>query len=317
MQRPNNRMFYPSLCLLAIVFSVTSFAQDNHVWPVKVQKEYSKTYPVGTELVALMNRYGKMTIETWDKNEVKVEAVISIGGQTNESANRLLERISIKDEKKSDAIEFKTEFGDKTFNWSDDNTGGHEMRIDWVVRIPASAKLYAENNFGPLTIGDYKGEAEFVCKYGTLTAGKLSNCKSVRVDFGKAVIESLTDSKMNFRYSRIDIAKLSGTITGELQFCNSTDLPVDNSLKKLELKNNYSSLYLITAKDFSATYDITTNNARATGKGDIVLKEEVKAPANGVRYVSYSPNKHYTGSIGKGGGTEIVIKSNFGNIRFL
>ncbi len=317
MQHADKRLLFPIFCLLALFFSAPVLSQDNHVWPVKVQKEYTKTYPVGSETVAVMNRHGKMVIEIWDKNEVKVDVQVSVGAQSNESAKKLLDRINIKDEKKTDAIEFKTDFGDKDVNWSDDNTGGHEMRIDWIVHVPANAKLYAENNFGPLTIGDYKGEAELVCKYGTLTAGKLSNSKSIRVEFGKAVIESVTDAKLNFRYSRIDISKLSGTITGELQFCNSIDLPVDNSLKKLELKNNYSSLYLLTAKDFSADYDITTNNARVSGKNDIVIKEEIKEPANGVRYATYTPNHHYVGSLGKGGGVQILIKSSFGNIRFL
>jgi hypothetical protein len=45
--------------------------------------------------------------------------------------------------------------------------------IDFTVHLPANAKLVAENDYGPLTIGDYKGEAELYCRYGTLTAGKL------------------------------------------------------------------------------------------------------------------------------------------------
>lgn len=294
----------------------TIIAQEssNYVWPVKLQKDYSKSYPVGNETIALLSRYGKMTIETWDKNEVKVDAHISVGAQSNEYAKQVLDRISINDEKKDDNIRFVTQLG----NWDDNgNNGGHEMRIDMVVHVPANAKLYAENNFGPLTIGDFKGEAELVCKYGTLTAGKLINSKSVRVEFGKAIIESISDSKLVFRYSKVDINKLSGNIDGEFQFCNSIDMPVDNTLKKLELKNNYTSLYLMVPKDFSADYDITTNNARVTAKNDLVIKEEMSVAAVNSRTNNFSPNHKYAGSLGKGGGTLITIKSNFGNIRVM
>jgi hypothetical protein len=288
--------------------------KNSYTWPVKLQKDYTKTYPVASELLAVMSRYGKMTIETWDKNEIKVDAQISVSAQTNEYAAKMLERINITDEKKSDRIEFVTKPGD----WNDDNNnGGHEMRIDIVVHIPSNAKLYAENNFGPLTIGNYKGEAELVCKYGTLTAGTLNNSKSIRVEFGKAVIESVNDSKLLFKYSRVDIAKLSGTIEAEFQFCNSIDIPIDNSLKKLELKNNYTSLYFVTPKDFAADYEINTNNARVTAKYDTIKEEVPGTPTSYTRVSNFTPNHKYVGSLGKGGGTQITIKSNFGNIRFM
>jgi hypothetical protein len=304
------------VCLVACsVISADAQEKGSYVWPVKLQKDYTKTYPIGSETVVVMSRYGQMTIETWDKNEVKVDAHISVGAQTNELATQFLERISINDEKKADRIGFVTQLG----SWSDDGSnGGHEMRIDIVVHVPANAKLYAENDFGPLTIGNYKGESELVCKYGTLTAGNLSNCKSITVEFGKAFIESVSDSKLLFKYSRVDINKLSGNINGEFQFCSSIDMPVDNALKKLELKNNYTSLYLVVSKDFSADYDITTNNAKLTAKSDWVIKEEMPvSTASYTRINNYSPNHKYTGSLGKGGGTQISIKSNFGNIRIM
>jgi hypothetical protein len=316
-QTPNTKLTHmkPIACLTILLLACTTLhAQDTHIWPVKIQKEYSKSYPVGTDSIALKNRYGKMVIETWDKNEVRVDANISVSAETNEHASKLLERINITDSKNA-GIEFRTEFGDKNNNWYDDN-GGHEMRVDWIVHIPANAKLHAQNHFGPLTIGDYKGEAQLMCRYGTLTAGKISNSTLVSVEYGKAVIESITDSKIFFRYSRVDIGKLAGTVKGEMMYCNSVDLPIDNALKVLDLKNNYTSMYLMIPRDISADYDITTMNARLSSKNDIVIKEEQKEQPT-LRQVSYTSTHHYTGSLGKGGATKINIRSNFGNIRIL
>jgi hypothetical protein len=304
--------FISTLCFLLL--SASGISQQ--VWPVKLQKDYSKSYPVGTETVALLNKYGQMKIETWDRNEVKVEAKISVSAQSNEYANKMLERINVMDEKKTDRIEFRTELGDRNNGWSDDN-GGHEMRIDWTVHVPANAKLQAENDFGALTIGDYRGEASLLCKYGTLTAGKLANCKEIVSEYGKAVIESVSDSKLMFRYTRVDIGKLAGTIKAELQYCSSLDLAIDNSLKQLDLKSNYTSVYLLVPKDFSADYDISTTNARVSSKNELPIKEELKEQAAVVRQVAYTSNHHYVGSIGKAGGTQLLIRSNSGNIRIL
>jgi len=302
---------------IIILFSgIAAMGQEDnaHTWAVKLQKDYNKSYPVSNETLVLMSRYGKMTIETWDKNEIKVDAHISVGAQSNEYATQVLNRVSVVDEKKDDRIIFTTQIN----SWSDNSSnGGHEMRIDYTVHVPANAKLYAENNYGPLTIGDYKGEVELVCKYGTLTAGKLSNSKSVTVQNGRAIIESISDSKLLFRYSRIDIAKVAGKITGQFDYCNSIDMPVDNALKQLELNNNYTSLYLMAPSDFSADYDITTNNARVTGKNNFVIKEELAGTAVNSRTNNFSSNHKYAGSLGKGGGTQINIKSNSGNIRVM
>src|SRR6478735_11441324 len=137
--KTHTSFFTRTLLAYLVLFSAASaHAQEksSHIWPVKLQKDYSKTYPVGSELLAVMNRYGKMTIETWDKNEIKVDAQISVSAQTNEYAAKMLERININDEKKTDRIEFLTKLGD----WNDDNNnGGHEIRIDLVVHVPATA----------------------------------------------------------------------------------------------------------------------------------------------------------------------------------
>lgn len=308
---PSLRNQYRLIVLLTLMyFGLSAHAQEKekYVWAVKLEKKYNKFFPVSNETIALLNRYGQLTIDTWDKNEVQVDAQISVGAQNNEYANKLLEKITILDEKTNGKIEFKTQLE----NWNDNsNNGGHEMRIDITVHVPATAKLYAENNFGPLTIGDYKAEVELICKYGNLTTGKLSNPTSVTVEFGSAKVKSVSNCKLLFKYSKVDIAKISGNIEAEFQFCNSIDLPVDNSLQELVLKNNYTSLYLLAAKDFSAAYDITTNNARASGKNEWAIKEEKTDNK------TFQPNHRYTGILGKGGNTKISIKSNFGNVRVI
>lgn len=305
-----------SILLLAALVAIAPHLSGQHVWPVKVQKTYSKSYPLAGETVALVNRYGQMKIETWNKPEVMVEAIISVSSETNAFANSLLERINVLDEKKSDRIQFKTELQDNSNVWSSDS-GGHEMKIDWTVHLPANAKLNAQNSFGALTIGDYSGDATLWCRYGTLTAGNLTNCKSLTSEFGKAIIAGVSNSKLAFRYSRVDIAKLSGAVEAEFKYCSSVDLPVDNTLKSLQLNASYTGLYLLVPKDFAADYDITTSNARLTSKNGLEFREVDGEQQNNIRQVSFRSNHHYKGTMGRAGVTELTITSNFGNIRVL
>ena len=301
-------------CLFLAFLATCAVAQtstDNRSWPVKLEKNYSKSYPVGSEKVHLSNRFGAMDIQIWDKNEVKVEAVASVGAQSEEYAKSMLENIQITDEK-TDSIRFQTNIKSMNSSW-EENKGGYEMRINWKVYVPANAKICAQNDFGPMTIGDFKGEAELCSRYGSLQAGKLANARKVTVEFGRLTVESLTNTMLTCRYSRVDISSLSGEINAKFDFCNSIDLPLNNNLKKLDLKNNYTSLYVVLDRSFAGTYDIATTNARVSTKSDISISEE-KRPDN---TYGYNPNHKYTGSFGKGGNSHISIKSNFGNIRLL
>lgn len=303
---------YMIICMVLINNNYTQ-AQDNYKWAVTKQKDYSKSYPVGNETLSLKNQFGKMEIKTWDKNEIKVDIKIVVSTQEEDFANHLLEAIQIKDEKTTDEISFRTQIGDEKKGWSSNQSS--KMNIDYTVYLPAKAKLDATNSFGPMEFGDYSGEANITSSHGTLTAGHLSNLKSLKVNFGKAKIAKLGNTEVNFSHTRIDIEEVTGDLKGTINFCNSIDLPINSSVKNIDLKNSHTSLYLLLPKGNGISYDIATTNATATGKGDIVLEEE-NPTASGQR-IAFRPNRHYVGKIGNGAGMNINIKSSFGSVRLM
>ena len=219
----------------------------------------------------------------------------------------------VKDEKTAGEISFRTQIGDEKKGWSSNQSS--KMNIDYTIYLPAKAKLNASNSFGPMELGDYSGEANITSSHGTLTAGHLSNLKLLKVNFGKAKIAKLGNTEVNFSHTRIDIEEVTGDLKGTINFCNSIDLPINSNVKNIELKNSHTSLYLLLPKGNGISYDIATNNATATGKGDIVLQEE-RTDSPGQR-ISYRPNRHYVGKIGNGAGMNINIKSSFGSVRLM
>ncbi|MBL0884245.1 MAG: hypothetical protein IBJ16_13040, partial [Chitinophagaceae bacterium] len=269
-------------------------AQDHNKWAVTKQKDYSKSYPIGNETLSLKNQFGKMEIKTWDKNEIKVDVKIVVSTQEEDFANSLLDAIQVKDEKTADEISFRTQIGDEKKGWSSNQSS--KMNIDYTVYVPVKAKLNATNSFGPMELGDYSGEANITSSHGTLTAGNLSNLKSLKVNFGKAKIAKLGSAEINFSHTNIDIAEVTGDLKGTINFCNSIDLPLNSNVKNIDLKNSHTSLYLLLPKGNGISYDIATSNATATGKGDIVLEDE--KPTSPGQRPSFRPNRHYYGQIG-------------------
>lgn len=300
-----------SLSCLLLALTYTGIAQDNYKWAVTKQKDFSKTCPIGSAVVSLRNQFGKMEINHWDKNEVKVEAKILVSTQEEAYAGTLLDMIQIVEKTGSDTISFKTQIGEENKGWSTNQS--NKMSIDYIVYLPVNTKLKAHNSFGPMEIGDHSGEAYLQSSHGSLTAGNLSNTTSLKVNFSKARIGKLGKTEADFRHSSIDIEELTGDIKANVSFCNSIDLPVNSSVKNIDINTSHTSIYLLLPKTISGDYDIATTHATATGKGSFELKEEKNETLrNRVTF-----NHRYTGKLGNGGDAKINIKSNFGSVRLL
>jgi hypothetical protein len=90
------------------------------------KKSYSKSYPVsGNDKISLTNSFGELRINTWDKNEVKVDVTITGKGSTDERAQEIIDRITIEDGKSSSGVYFKTNFkNDDDKNWKKGDKDG-------------------------------------------------------------------------------------------------------------------------------------------------------------------------------------------------
>ncbi len=302
--------------LLAFLFLFTSVIsaqkeKEKQTEPkFKKSKSYSKSYSLGnSDKVELDNQFGEMKINTWDKNEVKVDVQITGKADDEQRAQQILDGISIEDGKGSGSVSFKTKFA----NRKEKNDGEKEYRnegmsIDYTVYLPSNAALEATNQFGPMTIPDYRGPAEIESKFGSLKAGKLTNCKEVSVEFGKAEIAQVSGGNLKISFSEGSVGKLSGDVRSELQF-SSVKINLDNEVKSLNIENSYSQVYLDLDKNFSASWDIHTSHGEFSNKTAFPIKEE------GADDKSYGPrfSKNYKGTSGNGA-AKVKINSSFGEI---
>jgi len=279
----------------------------------KKTKSYTKSYNLGSsDKVSLSNQFGEMKLTTWDKNEVKVDVTITGKSDEEPRAQEILDRISINDSKDGNTVSFKTKFADdKEDRDKKDNRHEHNnegMEINYMVYLPATATLDAQNQFGKMIVPDYRGEAEIECKFGSLTAGKISNAKEVSVEFGEATITHINGGKLNIKFSEATINKLSGDVKTDLSF-SQVKLNIDNDIKSLDIHNSYSTVYLDLNKNLSATYDINTSYGEFSNKSSFTIKEEGKEDH---RYGPRSDRK-FSGTSGSGS-LKLKINSSFGEI---
>jgi hypothetical protein len=302
------------LCSLFLLILTTSSASViSGELESEKSKSYSKTYTVSSgDKIIIDNSFGEMKISTWSRNEIKVDVSMTVKASSDERAQEILDMIRIEDSKKGSEVSFKThinhENSDDRHNdrkHRDENTS---FKINYTVYLPNNMSLDATNQFGAMSIGDYDGGITLESKFGSLTAGKLTQPKKISVQFGKATIESIHSGKVSIQFSKAQINKLSGDITADLNQSHGVKLNLTNDLKKLDIHNNFSEIYLDADKNLSANFTIRNSFGGFSNKTDFPVTREKE---NENRY--FNNNQNYSGKSGSGN-IPVNVKSNFGHV---
>ncbi len=295
--------------------------------PQKI-KTFTKTFAVDkNDKITLFNEYGAMTIKTWDKNEIKVDAEIKAYANSDSEAQKLLDVTSINATKTGDLISFITDIDIKN-NWSSGNKK-REVKVFMTVYMPATNALKASQEYGNLAIGDYSGPTALAVEYGSLSAGDLkSNNNVIRVEYGKATIKSVNQAAISHEYGGGTSIGSAGSLTIKAEYTNiSIGSLKGKSTANLEYgkltANDISSSFAVTADysnvtlGFDPSFNSSLNVATNYGSFKYGTNVSAKRQSFGNAY-SYSSNRNYTGDIGKGDskGESVTIRSEYTHIIF-
>ena len=322
-----------------------NFNYDNKTLKNKIEsgevkekiKNYTKSYPVdANDKLKLSNKYGKITVTTWDKHEVKVDVQIKADANDDDEAQKLLDAVQINDNKTGDIVSFKTEIAQgsndswKLFSWNGNKV--HKLEINYTVYMPAKTDLDVDNRYGSIILPDMDGKMTIRCAYGAVSAQNLSNmANEIRGSYGSFKVLNLNGGRLNYSYSSVDVAecnnlkadlsygsfklgKLTGTADMDLSYVGGFKIKeVANSFKRLNINCSYSGVSLgIPNNNFD--FDITTSYGRFNYNDDKVTITS-KTPPDGSKH--FSMTRNYKGHVGKAGSdAQVFIKTSFGGVHF-
>jgi len=269
-------------------------------------KSVNKSYNVSSsDKLKIENSFGDVNVHTWNKSEIKVDVSIEVSANTDALAQKMIDRISVADSKSGGDISFKTSMKDINNSKGEKST----MKINYEISMPASNPLHLSNEFGSTVIPDFKGEVDINSKFGSLTAGDLSNVKMVNVEFGKAKIESAAGGSVSIKYSKAEIGKLVGNVKLNLEFSSATKINIDNSLTGLDANVSYSTVNFRPASNLSASYNISTSFGSFKNRTDIKFDGgDDDKDDHGPKF-----DHSYSGKAGSGS-VPVKIKSSFGKV---
>jgi DUF4097 and DUF4098 domain-containing protein YvlB len=186
-------------CSALFVLALAAHASDHEG---KVTEELHKTYQLTSDgRIELDNINGDVHISSWDRNEVKVDAVKYAG--TRERLDEA--RIEIDANKSSISIRTKYPNHDQTWNWGSHN---NPAGVEYTLTVPRAARLDEIKLInGELDVTGVSGEVHASCINGRLEAHNLSGPAELSTINGH--LEARFDQLAG---SRVELNSVNGSV---------------------------------------------------------------------------------------------------------
>jgi hypothetical protein len=300
-------------------------------------KNYSKSYSIdANDKIKVSNQYGKITVNTWDRHEVKVDVQIRAEANDEDYAQKLLDGVQISDSKNGDLVSFRTEIENNNGSWKIWNWGGnkvHKLTINYTVYMPAKTDLNVEQSYGSIELPELDGKVRISSSYSSVSVQNLTNpSNEIEGSYGSLKMGSMNGGHLDFSYGSVDmdetnnlkanlsygsfkLGRLKGTADLNLSYVGGFKISeLANSFKRLNINSDYSAVSLGIPGNNSFDFNVTTTYGGFNYNDDKVTITS-KTPADGSKHVSST--KNYKGHFGKDGAeAQVNIQSTYGAVQF-
>jgi hypothetical protein len=241
-----------------MLFYISLFLISSSISAQEITKEFHKEYTAGSKTLDISNKYGDVSIESWDKDQIVIDVLVTVNMSNKERAQKYLDQIDVKFSDTPTTFYAKTVIDDNfSFTgWGDSK----KFSIDYKIKMPVGTDLNLSNKYGNTDFNELRGLINLDIRYGNLNAGKLTrgNVKPLNrlsIAYGKGTIDEtgwldlteryvgsmeITKSQailLDSKYSKIMIGETS-SVVGESKYDN---IRIDN-IKNLVLENGYTEV---------------------------------------------------------------------------
>jgi hypothetical protein len=216
---------------------------DQTVPPAEQRRHLSRRFAVGKagRSFALDTRYGRVQINAWNKNEIKVETELVARAETPEAAIQLLSALGVQYldyDASTGGVSVSSQFGSALRNKCG---GGRRYEVNYVIWLPRTTPLRVAAAFADVTVvGDWQGNTQLTVDYGTLRTARLAGARNVvHIANGDATIPAVKQATFEASYAKLRL----------------------NEGERVELRSNYSDI------DMGTVHDLTVHSKY----GDVAL----------------------------------------------
>jgi len=247
-----------------------SMNQQNGDDPVR-SKNFSKSFSLtSADKINLHNQFGGMVIKIWDKKEVKIDVSIKAFSNDEKGADKLINQVNISAEKSGDMVTCKTIIDEGSR--SSERNRRREVKVNYVVYMPATNSLTLTQEFGNVNMEDFAGPLYAKVQYGDFVAGKLTNTNNyVSVQYGKTVIADINKAVVKQQYGSGLTIGAAGTLDLNAQYVT---VMINTIRGDAVIKQQYGSGISITNVN-NLDLDVQYANVRVDNiKGNAVIRQQ-------------------------------------------
>lgn len=167
-------------------------------------KVIDKTFQVDSQVeLQIDNRYGNLNLSTWNKNTIEFHIEIKVDGTDPQAVKERINAITVDFSNSASLVAAITKIG------SVSNRNRSNMRIQYFVKLPKSAKINIKNMYGNFAVDQLNGSALIDLKYGNMTVGNLNHSNNqIKLQYvTSADISSIKSAKIQADYSNFTLAK--------------------------------------------------------------------------------------------------------------
>lgn len=199
------------------------------------RKVLNKSFKVNTaDLLSVENKFGKVHINTWDKNEVQLKVEMIARASSDSKAQEILDNIKIMEVRTQGKVAFKTEIDPMRI--SGNSRKGFE--VNYTISMPANNSLAVKNSFGDVYLAELLGKADISVKYGSLKCDKLANSGNVvKLAYGSGSCSYINGGDVDVAYGDMNITS-ANTLQGSSKY---SDFKVGSLGEKIEMDVKYGS----------------------------------------------------------------------------
>ncbi|MDD6210622.1 MAG: hypothetical protein PUB21_08470 [Bacteroidales bacterium] len=226
-----------------------------------------------SDMLKAENKFGSITIECWDKNEVEFHVTITTKASNATAVEALLKNVSVNFSKSGNIISAKTKIEG---NVKDE---AKVINVDYIIHMPKEMKLNLEQEFGSISMPDeFNGPTSLSVRFGSLKGGNINSSLNLSSQFSSVTLGNVGNLKSDMEFSdkvvfcdiknAIIKGKFSGIEAGNIQ---SFDLIIEHGKTAIKKCDNM----LLDAKFSDITVDILTNSGetKALNYGNLTIKE--------------------------------------------
>lgn len=243
------------------------------------KKTIEKNFTVSNgATVEILNKYGRIVLRTWNKNEVKATIVVTGYGKSTSEAEDIAGMVDVESSNSSGAVKLVTSYNPRSgnkwlFSWGNKKDSKDYVKIDYEVYVPQSlSKLIIENQFGDVIADRLPFAADMRLNYCFYDIREISGALTMNMNYcqkgkiGKAGKVNLKASYSNINSDRIDELVVRSNYSeydiksvGKIDIQSNYDNYRLNEAGKVFSKSNYTD-FKINELQGEATMTLTYGN---------------------------------------------------------